>query len=137
MIFAIHKDSEGEEVRICVDGKQRLTSIQKFFDGQVSLLTSMIWRTYLFFYNIQDTLYVRYMKAHRASQGLGQLTPSYTDKDPLTKKSYWYTRPESHKNTRLDIPADWKEIFASKQITCGAYITTYLQNLVLISTYIS
>lgn len=49
MIFAIHKDSEGEEVRICVDGKQRLTSIQKFFDGQVSLLTSMIWRTYLFF----------------------------------------------------------------------------------------
>ena len=89
------------------------------------------------FYNIQDTLYVRYMKAHRASQGLGQLTPSYTDKDPLTKKSYWYTRPESHKNTRLDIPADWKEIFASKQITCGAYITTYLQNLVLISTYIS
>lgn len=35
IIFAVHTD-EGVEVRVCVDGKQRLTSIQKFFDGQVS-----------------------------------------------------------------------------------------------------
>jgi hypothetical protein len=34
-VFAVQKDEEGEEVRICVDGKQRLTSIQKFIDGQV------------------------------------------------------------------------------------------------------
>jgi len=38
VIFAVQKDEEGEEVRVCVDGKQRLTSIQKFFDGQVSSL---------------------------------------------------------------------------------------------------
>ena len=36
IVFAVYKDDEGEEVRCCVDGKQRLTSIQKFFDGQVS-----------------------------------------------------------------------------------------------------
>lgn len=36
MIFAVTKDDEGETVRICVDGKQRLTSIQKFLDGLVS-----------------------------------------------------------------------------------------------------
>lgn len=35
IIFAVQVD-DGEEVRVCVDGKQRLTSIQKFFDGQVS-----------------------------------------------------------------------------------------------------
>jgi uncharacterized protein with ParB-like and HNH nuclease domain len=36
IVFAVQKD-EGEDVRICVDGKQRLTSIQKFIDGQVSV----------------------------------------------------------------------------------------------------
>ncbi|KIL68045.1 hypothetical protein M378DRAFT_191070 [Amanita muscaria Koide BX008] len=35
VVFAVQKDEDGEDVRICVDGKQRLTSIQKFFDGQV------------------------------------------------------------------------------------------------------
>ncbi|KAF8897611.1 hypothetical protein BD779DRAFT_1432544 [Infundibulicybe gibba] len=36
IVFAVSRDDEGEEIRICVDGKQRLTSIQKFFDGQVN-----------------------------------------------------------------------------------------------------
>lgn len=36
IIFAVRTDDEGEEIRVCVDGKQRLTSIQLFFDGQVS-----------------------------------------------------------------------------------------------------
>ena len=36
IVFAVFLDDEGEEIRCCVDGKQRLTSIQKFFDGQVS-----------------------------------------------------------------------------------------------------
>jgi hypothetical protein len=35
VIFAVTKDDEGEPVRICVDGKQRLTSIQKFLDGLI------------------------------------------------------------------------------------------------------
>lgn len=35
VIFAVAKDEFGEVVRICVDGKQRLTSIQKFLDGLV------------------------------------------------------------------------------------------------------
>ncbi|KAF9244925.1 hypothetical protein BU15DRAFT_85765 [Melanogaster broomeanus] len=33
VIFAVQKDADGEPVRVCVDGKQRLTSIQKFLDG--------------------------------------------------------------------------------------------------------
>ncbi|TFK43458.1 hypothetical protein BDQ12DRAFT_675017 [Crucibulum laeve] len=35
VVFAVQKDEDGEDVRICVDGKQRLTSIQRFFDGQI------------------------------------------------------------------------------------------------------
>jgi uncharacterized protein with ParB-like and HNH nuclease domain len=35
IIFAVHKSDDDDEIRVCVDGKQRLTSIQKFFDGQV------------------------------------------------------------------------------------------------------
>ncbi|KAL7281120.1 hypothetical protein PYCCODRAFT_1412919 [Trametes coccinea BRFM310] len=35
VVFAVYVDDSGEEVRCCVDGKQRLTSIQKFFDGQI------------------------------------------------------------------------------------------------------
>ena len=35
VIFAVMHDEEGEEVRVCVDGKQRLTSIVKFLDGHV------------------------------------------------------------------------------------------------------
>jgi hypothetical protein len=35
VIFAVMRDEDGEEVRICVDGKQRLTSIVKFLDGHV------------------------------------------------------------------------------------------------------
>ena len=33
VIFAVQKDEDGEETRVCVDGKQRLTSILKFMDG--------------------------------------------------------------------------------------------------------
>ncbi|KAG1862585.1 hypothetical protein DFJ58DRAFT_233981 [Suillus subalutaceus] len=35
VIFAVTKDDDGEPIRICVDGKQRLTSIQKFLDGLI------------------------------------------------------------------------------------------------------
>ena len=35
VIFAVMRDEDGEEVRVCVDGKQRLTSIVKFLDGHV------------------------------------------------------------------------------------------------------
>ncbi|KAF8745958.1 hypothetical protein AX14_004253 [Amanita brunnescens Koide BX004] len=35
VVFAVQKDEDGVDIRICVDGKQRLTSIQKFIDGQI------------------------------------------------------------------------------------------------------
>ncbi|KAL0949469.1 hypothetical protein HGRIS_009522 [Hohenbuehelia grisea] len=35
VVFAITREPDGSVVKICVDGKQRLTSIQKFLDGQI------------------------------------------------------------------------------------------------------
>lgn len=46
VIFALVKDDDGEDTRVCVDGKQRLTSIQKFFDGQIAYrdpTTKKLW----------------------------------------------------------------------------------------------
>ncbi len=40
VIFAVMRDEEGEEVRVCVDGKQRLTSMVKFLDGHVCFQNS-------------------------------------------------------------------------------------------------
>ncbi|KAG1802727.1 uncharacterized protein HD556DRAFT_708729 [Suillus plorans] len=79
VIFAVAKDDDGEPVRICVDGKQRLTSIQKFLDGLIP---------------------------HR---------------DVHTKKSYWFVRSAKQKNTRLEIPEEWKRRFAETRITCVEY----------------
>ncbi|KAI0712928.1 hypothetical protein C8T65DRAFT_646130 [Cerioporus squamosus] len=42
IVFAVIRDEDGQEVRCCVDGKQRLTSIQNFFDGQIPYRH---WRT--------------------------------------------------------------------------------------------
>ncbi|KAG7444196.1 uncharacterized protein BT62DRAFT_900608, partial [Guyanagaster necrorhizus] len=46
LIFAVSISSEGEEKRICIDGKQRLSSIQRFMDGHVySVNGGKFWYT--------------------------------------------------------------------------------------------
>lgn len=52
VVFAVTRDDEGYEVRVCVDGKQRLTSIQKFFDGQIPHKDAKTKR--LFWYTISE-----------------------------------------------------------------------------------
>jgi hypothetical protein len=46
VIFAVMQDEDGEEVRVCVDGKQRLTSIVKFLDGHVCTLLHTLLTMY-------------------------------------------------------------------------------------------
>ncbi|KXN89657.1 hypothetical protein AN958_05524 [Leucoagaricus sp. SymC.cos] len=53
VVFAVTKDEDGAMVRVCVDGKQRLTSIQKFFDGQIPHKDPVTKR--LFWYTISET----------------------------------------------------------------------------------
>ncbi|EKM80113.1 hypothetical protein AGABI1DRAFT_38315 [Agaricus bisporus var. burnettii JB137-S8] len=79
VVFALTKDEDGAPIRVCVDGKQRLTSIQKFFDGQV------------------------------------------LDRDPVTKRLFWFTISESSRGVRNEIPEKYKKEFANKSITCVEY----------------
>ncbi|WWC66942.1 uncharacterized protein I206_100849 [Kwoniella pini CBS 10737] len=39
ILFAVSKDEVGEETRLCIDGKQRCTSIQRFMDGQIPFIS--------------------------------------------------------------------------------------------------
>ncbi|KAI0682981.1 hypothetical protein BC835DRAFT_1260395, partial [Cytidiella melzeri] len=52
IVFAIVQDGE-YTVRRCVDGKQRLTSIQKFFDGQVRAANPITKKS--FWYTVSET----------------------------------------------------------------------------------
>ncbi|KAJ3501180.1 hypothetical protein NLJ89_g9457 [Agrocybe chaxingu] len=72
VVFAVIRDDDGEESRVCVDGKQRLTSI-------------------------------------------------IPHKDPVTKKAWWYTTPDSSKGVRSEIPKIHKEWFAGRTLTVVEY----------------
>ncbi|KAF8492334.1 hypothetical protein F5888DRAFT_1729821 [Russula emetica] len=80
VIFAVMRDEDGEEVRICVDGKQRLTSIVKFLDGHCT-----------------------------------------SDRDPDTRKLWWYQVPAAHRGRRNEITPEGKRKFEDKRITCVEY----------------
>ncbi|KAI9442357.1 hypothetical protein H4582DRAFT_1927934 [Lactarius indigo] len=73
VIFAVMRDEEGEEVRVCVDGKQRLTSIVK------------------------------------------------SDRDPDTRKLWWYQVPAAYRGKRNEISLEGKKKFEEKRITCVEY----------------
>jgi uncharacterized protein with ParB-like and HNH nuclease domain len=117
VIFAVQEDDDGETTRVCVDGKQRLTSIQKFLDGLVRntehhfsafLLTITEYNRYL----VSPRLWVSYLRAE------GEL---HQDRDTRTKKSFWFVRSDAQKTTRLEIPESWKRRFAETRITCGQF----------------
>ncbi|KAJ7781155.1 hypothetical protein B0H16DRAFT_1497258 [Mycena metata] len=40
VLFSVNEDEDGIPTRVCVDGKQRLTSIQRFMDGQLPYIQS-------------------------------------------------------------------------------------------------
>lgn len=95
---------------------QRLTSIQKFFDGQV-------W-TYLGFVcpficndKRADTTFVHFFVHLLTPQGY----ILHLDKDTATKRLFWYTISETSRSSRNGIPEKYKREFAEKSITCGKH----------------
>ncbi|EPQ56673.1 hypothetical protein GLOTRDRAFT_138339 [Gloeophyllum trabeum ATCC 11539] len=54
IVFTVSKDQDGEDVCTCVDGKQRLTSIQKFIDGQIPHRDPVTGKS--FWYTIPESL---------------------------------------------------------------------------------
>ena len=126
ILFLITRDVEdpSEIVRLCMDGKQRLTSIQKFFDGQVREFMCVLFHvTYVEFQIPCNSLL-----SHLG--GCAVLILPFSDKDTITKKKFWYTTPKSQAGNRLLIPEKYKRAFASKQITCGRDISQTSSSLV-------
>ena len=117
VIFAILQDDDGEEVRICVDGKQRLTSIVKFLDGQVRLSPLPPFSLYETHYVLCYRLGVR--------DSLSYFSPAVCDvkrtpdRDPDTRKLWWYQVPVAHRGRRNEITPEGKRKFEDKRITCG------------------
>lgn len=58
VLFSVYTDRDGTEVRRCVDGKQRLSSITGFFDGQVRKALPLTFCSCLIRF-LADTLYVQ------------------------------------------------------------------------------
>lgn len=54
-----------------------------------------------------------------------------TDRDTVTKKSYYFIVSGQNKGVRAEVPEFYKEQFSKKQITCGKLplCTSSLQNI--------
>ncbi|KAJ8091047.1 hypothetical protein AAF712_007645 [Marasmius tenuissimus] len=98
VIFSVRTDEDGTETRICIDGKQRLTSIH-LYDPTLILSGS--------YANIPDT---RFMS--------GQIP----FKDPYTGQQLWFA-PEHDSSTAKGplLPEKYRSIFSNKQIVCVEY----------------
>ena len=58
---------------------------------------------------------------------------AFQDKDPITKKQFYYMVPASQAGNRLLIPDKFKQIFAAKQITCGEFTHGSRRSLLIIN----
>ncbi|KAH6874838.1 hypothetical protein BKA70DRAFT_1412795 [Coprinopsis sp. MPI-PUGE-AT-0042] len=93
VIFATKQHDDGSETKICIDGKQRLTSIRRFMDGQIPLQ----------------------LESH------SDVTGAVTDKDALTAEKWWFKESPPGQKTRKVLPEKLRKTFANKQIVCVEY----------------
>ncbi|KAL0061147.1 hypothetical protein AAF712_012067 [Marasmius tenuissimus] len=97
VIFCVKTDSMNREIRTCIDGKQRLTSIRRFMDGELarevvkSLFNSAISLTYLLL----------------------------VDKDPKTGRKTYYDAKKI--KGRKEMAEQDKSRFQTHQIQCVEY----------------
>lgn len=92
---------------------QRLTSIQKFFDGQVCCLHVKLSSQLTMLHYIADTAWVHFLSWPYHS------IYARVDRDPVTKRLFWFTISESSRGVRNEIPEKYRKEFANKSITCG------------------
>ncbi|KAH6894834.1 hypothetical protein BKA70DRAFT_1199752 [Coprinopsis sp. MPI-PUGE-AT-0042] len=100
VIFATKQHDDGSETKICIDGKQRLTSIRRFMDGQIPRKSIR--------FNRRITLTLR---ARCAS----------TDKDALTAEKWWFKESPPGQKARKVLPEKLRKTFSNKQIVCVEY----------------
>ena len=114
LVFSVQEDPEYDApLRVCMDGKQRLTSIISFFDGQVRRLEQFVL---LLLTELTD----RYLVCITCNPVMkSQCSLFLSDKSPDSRKAYYYTLPSTSKKNQLEVPEYYKRIFASKKLRCG------------------
>ncbi|KAL5500888.1 hypothetical protein ACEPAH_9275 [Sanghuangporus vaninii] len=105
VIFAFSQNEDGEERRTCIDGKQRLTSIQRFMDGQ-TLFTDP-------YTNLISQRLV-------GSCLLALWTAELNIFNSRTNLKLWYKRQPWNERGKL-LPPQYKKQFDLKQISCVEY----------------
>ena len=113
-------EKDGQSILRCVDGKQRLTSIQKFFDGHVRLFTMRPYHSGMLADNwprsdplCVDPFTTLVTRAERIR--------AFEDKTE-NSKAFWYTVSAASAGKKTEVPREWKEDFASKMITCSTFV---------------
>ncbi|KAK7696417.1 hypothetical protein QCA50_001074 [Cerrena zonata] len=94
VIFAVTRTSDGIETRVCIDGKQRLTSILRFMEGKIPL-----------YYGARP--FTNYFLL--------------TDKDSHNGDKLWFKQPSGPRKPIL--PRQYMMQFENKQIPCVEYDT--------------
>ncbi|CDO77833.1 hypothetical protein BN946_scf184714.g8 [Trametes cinnabarina] len=94
VIFVVHIAPDGAERRVCVDGKQRLTSIYRVW----FLLSKVYWR---------------------GTISSDSLVRPVADKDPFTGERFWFKINSNIKGQIL--PERYRKMFLNKQIVCMEY----------------
>ncbi|KAJ7071582.1 hypothetical protein C8F01DRAFT_1363266 [Mycena amicta] len=100
VVFSKYTENGKEKWR-CVDGKQRLTSIRKFIEGEIPCTLAIVYSSSLL---ITDACLIV--------------------ENAFTGKKYWYTERKNEtgkRSARVVLPESIRDEFLSKEISCVIY----------------
>ncbi|KAJ3869502.1 hypothetical protein EV359DRAFT_76621 [Lentinula novae-zelandiae] len=102
IIFAVETHEDGWESKTCIDGKQRLTSIQRFMDGLIPRL---------------------FLPSNEILDFISHHSPLCVQ--TKTREKLWFKKDpsESPKNAakRKILPDKYRQMFSNKQVVCVEY----------------
>ncbi|KAJ2923067.1 hypothetical protein H1R20_g14026, partial [Candolleomyces eurysporus] len=99
IIFAAQPLDDGSEIKVCIDGKQRLTSIRRFMDGLIP----------------------REFVPSPPAQVPDTKVGARIDKDPTTGERWYFKDVPNGKKSRKILPDKFKRVWFDKQIVCVEY----------------
>ncbi|KAF8157943.1 hypothetical protein B0H34DRAFT_706813 [Crassisporium funariophilum] len=138
VVFAVVRDEDNEEIRVCVDGKQRLTSIQKFMDGQIPHKDATTKKS--FWYTTSETARAvkakaevpeRYKRAFAAKQitcvEYHGLAPG-SEREIFQRVQLGMTLTAAEKLQAISSPwAEWISILEAKHVAVDGGLSEVLQ----------
>ncbi|KAI3607083.1 hypothetical protein WG66_008011 [Moniliophthora roreri] len=113
VIFSVKAFDDGTEVRHCVDGKQRLTSIRRFMDGEIPREFIQLCSA---LHDILIAFHVR--QRHVGGSFLIQLGVPLTNYRRTKERVWFKNNPQFGPARKKILPEGVKDTFMKKQIVC-------------------